>query len=107
MQAVYPSDNMATMDEYIDRMLAAVQSVIHNILDESISEAVKEPTMDEYIDQLLAEMQTPEPVQSVVHNILDEPFLKQSRSAYSTLYFQGNTSPSPLLAKSRRGKGRP
>ena len=60
-------------DEYIDRMLAAVQSVVHNILDEPISEAAKEPTRDEYIDQLLAEMQTLEPVQSDVHNILDEP----------------------------------
>ena len=39
---------MATMDEYIDQLLAEmqtpepVQSVVHNILDEPISEAVKE-----------------------------------------------------------------
>ena len=39
---------MATMDEYIDQLLAEmqttepVQNVVHNILDEPISEAVKE-----------------------------------------------------------------
>ena len=74
---------MATMDEYTDQQLADI------------------------IGQLLAEMQMPEPVQSVVHNILDEPISEAVKERLLKPLLPRTYRPLPLLAKSRRGKGRP
>ena len=87
---------MATLDEYIDQLLADDSPLLDVDPDEPA-------TLDEYIDQLLAD---DSPLQGVAQNILDEPILDavKKRLLKPLAPRKYRPSPPPRKAKDRKKK---
>ena len=88
---------MATLDEYIDQLLADDSPLLDVDLDEPA-------TLDEYIDQLLAD---DSPLQGVVQNILDEPILDAVKKRLLKPLAPRKYRPSPHRARRKIEKRRP